>query len=435
MARFLRKFDKHTSYEAFTHTKAFVKPNVSYCVLENECHFTAFRHDYSKDYLTFVAREDGATFTFNAPYDESGGGETPQVPGGEVVASINPGDSINSTKNLKKAGSTNLRSTSTYNTLSYSLDDGETWTQLSEGSYTPSIGYGEKILWKGEATVIEHNGIGYFSATKDFDVQGNAMSLLFGDNFDGETSLEGYDGAFLGLFAYVEEQPEYNDRSLGGSNIINAKNLSLPATTLSMVCYAGMFLNCNTLISAPELPATTLAVFCYGRMFSGCTSLTTAPELPATTLAESCYGSMFQGCTSLYAVQEVLPATTLANYCYGGMFYGCTSLTTAPELPATTLVEGCYDSMFYNCSNLNYIKAMFTSEPSETYLGGYGSWDDNVAESGTFIMNSDAANYWQYSLRNYTDWGLLPCWKIKDQNGNTLYECGGGPSPQDPIYG
>ena len=34
-------------------------------------------------------------------------------------------------------------------------------------------------------------------------------------------------------------------------------------------------------------------------MFSGCTSLVNAPTLPATTLVLFCYGGMFQGCTSL----------------------------------------------------------------------------------------------------------------------------------------
>ena len=37
-------------------------PNVSLCVQENEVHYNPI-HDYSQDYLTFVAKESG-TFTF-----------------------------------------------------------------------------------------------------------------------------------------------------------------------------------------------------------------------------------------------------------------------------------------------------------------------------------------------------------------------------------
>ena len=186
----------------------------------------------------------------------------------------------------------------------------------------------------------------------------------------------------------------------------------LPATTLANSCYSGMFMNCTSLTTAPELPATTLADVCYGAMFYGCSSLTTAPELPATTLAQVCYKNMFNGCSSL-TIAPALPATTLTNYCYQSMFYGCTSLTiapelpattlavncyngmfsgctsltTTPELPATTLAEGCYRYMFAGCTNLNYIKAMFTTTPSNTYTQ---NWVQGVAETGTFVRNENA---------------------------------------------
>ena len=69
------------------------------------------------------------------------------------------------------------------------------------------------------------------------------------------------------------------------------------------------------------------------------------------------------------------------------MFWGCTALTTAPVLPATTLATRCYSFMFQGCSNLNYIKAMFTTTPSNTYTGG---WVNRVAATGTFVKNSAA---------------------------------------------
>ena len=168
----------------------------------------------------------------------------------------------------------------------------------------------------------------------------------------------------------------------------------LPATTLAEECYYGMFSDCTSLVTAPKLPATTLAEQCYLAIFYNCTSLIEAPELPATTLAKNCYGTMFYNCTSLTTAPE-LPATILAEECYGGMFNGCTSLTTAPELPATTLAEYCYEGMFSGCSNLNYIKALFTTDPftidpmhpdrSYTY-----NWVNGVSSIGTFVKNKDA---------------------------------------------
>ena len=150
--------------------------------------------------------------------------------------------------------------------------------------------------------------------------------------------------------------------------------------------FCRLFYGCKSLVKAPELPATTLTSHCYYSMFFDCLSLNTAPELPATTLATDCYNGMFSGCSSLTTAPE-LPATKLVTSCYNGMFSGCSSLVTAPELPATTLVTDCYNSMFYGCSSLNYIKAMFTTTPSNTYTS---SWVFKVASSGTFVKNSEA---------------------------------------------
>ncbi len=325
-------------------------PNVSYCEDDNEVHYNPYVHDYAEDYLTFVALEDG-TFKLST------------------------------------------------NAVSYSLDGGKTWTELAANTASPTVTSGSKIMWKGTLTPSSSAGIGTFSATGNFNAQGNPMSLLFGDNFKGQADLTGKSYAFWRLFNQ-------------NTKVINAKNLSLPATTLAYGCYYYMFYGCTGLTTAPELPATTLAYNCYTSMFKGCTSLTTAPELSATTLASSCYNSMFQGCTSITTAPE-LPANTLAEYCYTSMFFGCTSLTTAPELPATTMTTYCYSSMFFGCTSLttapvlsattlsyrcyqsmfdgctslNYIKAMFTTTPSDDYTR---DWVNGVAATGTFVKNSAA---------------------------------------------
>ena len=264
-----------------------------------------------------------------------------------------------------------------YEDVSYTIDNGETWTVLAAETNTPTITTGNKIMWKAEITPISNYGIGAFSSSGRYNVEGNPMSLLFGDNFKGKTDLTGKDYAFFCLFT--------------DSNLVNAQNLSLPATTLASNCYDGMFQACTSLVTAPELPATTLAMYCYKEMFRGCTSLTTAPELPATTLAIACYSNMFRNCTSLVNVPQ-LPVTTLADSCYVSMFQGCTSLTTAPTLPATELVVECYERMFSGCTSLSYIKAMFTTTPGYDYTS---SWVSGVASSGTFVKNSAAT--WNFT--------------------------------------
>ena len=175
----------------------------------------------------------------------------------------------------------------------------------------------------------------------------------------------------------------YREMFKGCTSLTQAPEL--PATTVSYACYQDMFNGCTSLTTAPELPATALEGYCYYEMFCYCTSLTAAPELPATTLADNCYNSMFWDCTSLTHAPS-LPATTVERDCYRYMFYNCTSLTTAPELPATTIADNCYLGMFYICSNLNYVKAMFTTDP----FGITTYWLDGVSETGTFVKNSAA---------------------------------------------
>ena len=374
--KYLKLFKTHTKYETHS-SEEMILPNVSKCILEDEVHYNPWT--WADEYLTFVAKESG-TFTF-----------TPQ----------------NS------------------NVISYSIDDGITWTQGN----SINVGNGNKVMWKGTMTPISGDGIGTFSSTAEFDVQGNVMSLLYGDNYKWQINLTGKNYAFYSLFST-------------NTKLVNAENLSLPATTLSNYCYRFMFYGCTSLVTIPELPATILADHCYNEMFYGCTSLITAPELLATTLADSCYAGMFCDCTSLttapklpattlsdhcyyYMFQDCtslinapkLPAMTLAIYCYSNMFEGCTSLTTAPallsttleigcynsmfqgctslinasELPATTLEEDCYNAMFQGCTNLNYIKAMFTTTPSGSSPNYYTqNWVSGVSATGTFVKNSAA---------------------------------------------
>lgn len=279
----------------------------------------------------------------------------------------------------------------------YSIDGGVTWKSVHYSNKTVAINKGQKMYLRGNLIPENTYGIGRFTANKKFRAKGNCMSLLFGDNAKDAYSLEGYDYAFLGLFndcTTLEDASNLKLQALVLSNACYEKMFDdctslinapvLPATSLTVRCYYEMFIRCKSLKEVPKLPATTLASYCYNGMFSVCTSLESAPELPATNLTTSCYGSMFKGCVSLVNPPS-LPAKTLANSCYSNMFNGCTELVKAPELPATRLNLDSYYAMFLGCSKLNYIKAMFLSNGSNT-----GSWVYGVASSGTFVKNKNA---------------------------------------------
>ena len=272
------------------------------------------------------------------------------------------------------------------NQLEYSKNGGP-WTPTSY-IYVQLV-EGDEFAFKGVNT--EYNFQVPINCTASFNVKGNIMSLVYGDDFKTASTLT-VDSQFGGLFS-------------GSETIVSAGGLRLPATTLTEYCYSYMFYDCINLTTAPALPATTLTDYCYDEMFFGCRNLTSAPALPATTLTDYCYYWMFQGCTSLTSA-PALPATTLANSCYHSMFYGCTGLTSAPELPALTLVTSCYDNMFNSCSNLNYIKCLATDISANDCTN---VWVGGVSGSGTFVKNPSMSS----SSWGTGDSGIPTGWTIQ----------------------
>ena len=358
--------------------------------------------------------------------------------------------------------------------IDYKINDGS-WTTIASTTEGTSfnVSTGDRVQFRGNNSRYTNgssNNYNTFSgSTAKFEALGNIMSLVYGDNFIGNTAMTGSFN-FVSLFSYTNAL--YSDNLILPSTtltdycyynmfygcgmlktapVLHAITLALccyyqmffecasltnapalPATALTSDCYYGMFQNCYSLTSAPALPATALASNCYRNMLRGCTSLTTAPELPATTLAPYCYAYMFYGCTGLTAA-PALPSTTLASYCYAYMFYNCKSLTTAPALPATTLVINCYRYMFYNCkslttapelpaatlvtycyyymfygcTSLKYIKCLATNITASSCLT---NWVTNVASNGVFVKESSMTG-WPTGNN-----GIPTGWSVGDDN-------------------
>ena len=433
------------AYNSFVASNEYITPNVTLVRSDGHCEFNPYtgspsgsetgsssgngsgnnQHNYAMDYFTIIPQYTGSI-------------------------------SIYSVSNIS---------------LEYSIDDASTWTTIYNEECSKLIDYidvnnGDKVLFRGQIhpSAGDDSGSGsgdgsgsvtfsypsLFSSYGDYNIEGNIMSLIYGDSFStySDIDLNDVDGngtiiTFKNMFdsdihlinienlslpattlaEYCYQYMFNGCRSLTNAPILSATTLAnscyssmfygctslittptLAATTLAECCYTCMFTNCTSLTTAPALPATTLANNCYSSMFYGCSSLTNAPILSATTLADYCYSSMFRDCTSL-TTAPVLPATTLASDCYNNMFYGCTSLTTTPVLPATTLASYCYYQMFYGCTSLNYIKCLATDISATSCTN---NWVYNVASSGTFVKDS-----------NMTDWttdinGIPSGWIVQD---------------------
>lgn len=324
--KYFKIFNTEEEYTEYIVSEDYITPNVS---ILRDCSRTWINGDSpepeEKNYFAFVAREN-ATFSFSNP-------------------------------------------------ISYSLDSGITWVTLAANTQSPSIASGDTIMWKKTVAASgTPTGVGTFSATGDFDAVGNAMSLIYGDDFMLQRDLENYPHALQYLFRY-------------NSHIINAENMELPALFLSPSCYDNMFFQCYNLETAPELPASNLTPYCYRSMFEECASLTTMPSMGMVAVDEGSCQYMFYSATSLTTVIEKLEPLSLAEQCYDSMFELCTSLTQSPELPATELVSQCYNHMFNGCSSLNFIKAAFVTEPNSNYTH---EWVDGVAATGQFFKGIDS---------------------------------------------
>ena len=190
-------------------------------------------------------------------------------------------------------------------TISYSINDGE-WTSItatSSGTVIP-VSVGDVVRFKGTNSTYakdKSNYSGFDGGTATYNVEGNMMSLIYGDNFVGNNTLSGTYN-FCSIFKQ--------------SKAVSAENMILPATTLTNYCYRAMFSLAPNLITPPALPATTLAQGCYWYMFESC-PMSTAPDLLAETIVQEAYGHMFTGCSNLNYI-KCLATTKSASKCLEG---------------------------------------------------------------------------------------------------------------------
>ena len=199
--------------------------------------------------------------------------------------------------------------------MSYSLNEGE-WVDFEyEGNFeygTVAQSYAVQVH-TGDMMRLRANGASatgsmsedrrnlrgtYFYSDSNYNVMGNVMSLLYGDDFR-TCSLDLTDIEHYGMITFKAGD---NDVYHAGKGPVDASNFVLPATALTENCYQGMFTACEDLISAPKLNAIELADGCYCDMFSGCNLLTESPVLPAETLAEDCYMRMFHFCNNMLRI-------------------------------------------------------------------------------------------------------------------------------------
>ena len=320
--------------------------NVLSNTISVECEYTGPEpvHDYSEDYLTFDVLTSG-----NITWRALGSGAA---------------KTIEYKKNSD--GWISLTSTSAGATIAVSQGDKVkfrgTNTRYSEASKTNYSGFDESAT----------------SNSATYNIEGNIMSLLYGDNFSGQTTIA-QKWAFCSIFKK--------------SNVISAENLILPALTLPQYAYRAMFSYATSLEVAPALPATTLGGDCYWYMFENC-AITQAPELPALTLVSNCYGYMFTGCTSLNYI-KCLATSISASGCLQNWVNNVSASGTFVKDENTTWTTGISGIptgwIVYNNEVLQ--------SPVITCDGEHITITCATPEASIYYKLDDAVNYSLYSSR------------------------------------
>lgn len=314
-----------------------------------------------------------------------------------------------------------LQASLSKNTCYYCVDGDGNWTELLADTLTPAIKAGQTLSFKanlipGQVSGSGNLGIGVFTVTKTFNLFGNCMSMLHGDDSTNIT-LEPY--AFLSLFS-------------GNTTLIGVSSDFLPATTLASNCYASMFSGCTNLASVPSLTHVTATnTKCCYRMYGNCTSLKSATIPKDATLARGCYDYMFSGCTNLTSIPSINSKKTYDSYAdsISSMFNQCTSLTSITIKSLTlnygggeytfanctklaslylhTSLVGSYagKNMFKGCSNLSYIKQTGKYDNATSALSGIWS---NVASEGVIVLDSGGQLKYPYEQT-----GLPANWQTK----------------------
>lgn len=259
--------------------------------------------------------------------------------------------------------------------IDYSTDGGSTWNTIQSGQSRGSvvsidtINSGDTMLLRSTANTwgASYSAHSSVICSENYAVYGNAMSLLFGENFVNQINLSSK-GTFTlaGLFwANQNKTGSETTSSTTNTTLISAENLVLPATTLKNECYNGMFRGCVNLKYSPkELPALTLLTGVYSSMFDECHNLETTPDIMATGLTNNTN----QQCRRMFRIQN----TSVTP-----------KLTTAPTLRIGALMAQTYQEMFKGQKSLNYIKCLATDISAANCTD---NWVQNVqTTSGTFI--------------------------------------------------
>ena len=277
--------------------------------------------------------------------------------------------------------------------ISYSLDGGDTWTKVAmSGSgnediiTTPAVNAGGKVLWKAEAGrfAISPTGYSTFTANGRFNVSGNIMSLLYGDNYGDKTDTRAYTYTFGSLFR-------------DSTNLIDASQLKLPTGHLNAGDLLGLFRGCTSLVHGAPLYAPNISDSCCYWMYYGCTSMTEMPTIAATSMlkdnGDPCnYGLYyaFYNCSNMEGEVKLNIVGDVGQQVLDACFSYCSKITSVDLAFNGALGKMALRGAFVGCTLLSHVKCLATSfyDDGTAANGSLYNWMNNVSNTGVFVQAS-----------------------------------------------
>lgn len=170
-------------------------------------------------------------------------------------------------------------------TVYYSFDT-ETWVLMGNttvNGITLGLTPYQRVYLRASTNTWGGDGFPNIMETnKDFKIGGNILSLLYGENFNGQSVFpEESSKTFEGLFQMI--------RTLKSSS-----EVILPVTTVNS-SYGYMFYQCSNMIDAPIIRSTILSENSCQHMFDSCSSLNSVICLATDISASDSTASWLSG--------------------------------------------------------------------------------------------------------------------------------------------
>lgn len=302
-------------------------------------------------------------------------------------------------------------------------NDGVNWTRHTIASRSSTQQYLNNITVSGGKTYIKTRSYGldsddyvYMATTYPATVSGNINSLLF---LGSPSTWRNY--------TYIPEGRNFYRFFRGWTQLTDASNLVLKATTLTEKAYGDMFRGCTALVNPPkEIPATDFPASSASDMFNGCLSMTTTPKIEVKSTAQGTqvgFSAVFAGCSSITSAENI---TLHVGGVYANLFNSCTRLTTLPKLEGsgrvncdrmfavctslekgldiTKITDGVFSRMYDGCTSLK--EAYAPTLQSWAYTD---NWLNNVAGSGILYADAAVAGI----IPTDVTWGCPSGWQIQ----------------------